>query len=91
MQPSAPPFVLTGIVNRKLTLIYSPLRYRPNALGGDTAYSDTVNNGQSMLPPPSKDKDILITQRRFDGVSEPRAEGGDRLQFNGVYGFNRDY
>lgn len=45
-----------------------PAAYRPNALGGDIAHSYTVNNGQSMTPPPSKGKDILITRRRSDGV-----------------------
>lgn len=38
--------------------LLAPLRYRPSALGGDAAYSDTVNNGQSVLPFPSKDSGV---------------------------------
>lgn len=40
--------------------LLAPLRYRPSALGGDAAYSDTVNNGQSVLPFPSKDSGVYL-------------------------------
>jgi len=50
-----------------------------------------VNNGQSVLPFPSKDTVFLITRRRSYVVSEPCAEGGDRLPFNLADGFKGDY